>query len=665
MIRQSLQWKMTFFIILPVLAIYALVATVQARWGLKSALQNTQRELRESTGRHATECDVIFARAAEVAEGLARYVSLTKPGREGKDAIVDYIRSMLEGHPGIVGSTVAFAPGFTPDMPRGFAPYLYKDAGGALQYKDLAAEYNYLEENWDWYVRPAKTGRPSWSEPYNDEFGGLVLMCTHSVPFSIDGKFAGVATVDISLDAIRDILAGLAEERAAYNLFSAQGTVISSRDKSLELKETLRTLAVRRGSAVLERVADDVQAGRPGVANGISSLTGRRAWFVYTPLKETGWSLLASIPEEMVSWPVYRRLYLMLGVFLAGLLLLVGIVVGVARRITTPLKRLSAFAKELAGGNLDAQIQGVEGEDEIGQLARTFDKMVVDLKDNVERRIREETARKNVESELHVARRIQSSLLPNIFPAFPDRPEFDLYALNEPATFMAGDFYDFFFIDRDVMVLVMADVSGKGVPAAMFMAVSRTAIRNFSLVTLSPVHTIEKLNAALALDNADCMFVTLFYAHYNIRTGALTYVNAGHNPPYILRPDGSVETLKPTGPLVAAFETAKFREATTHLGRGDLLFTFTDGVTEAHIIPEGTTDADAIDKTKTELYGEDRLLASLDRGREDNVVDVCKRVLADTLTFSHGGRPDDITLLALRQQTETAPASAPEDVPGA
>ncbi len=643
MIRRSIYRKLTVFILLPVLIIYGIVATVQTRWGIRTALDNAHHALRESTELHAMQCDVVFARTAEVAEGIARYAAVRKAGTAEKEELVQYIRDSLNRRPGIVGSTIAFAPGFLPDRPKGFAPYLYRDPEGRLQYKDLAEEYDFRE--WDWYAKPSISGKPSWSEPYYDEFGGDVLMCTHSVPFFRDGKFAGVATVDISLDEIRDILDRLSDEKEQYYLFSASGAVISSPKKELVLKETLRTIAQRHQNVIVQKIADDVLAGKPGLLYGTSVVTGNRSWNAYTPLKETGWSLLASIPESEVTDPVYRRLYSIIGTFGTGLVLLVGIIFFVARRIVAPLKRLSVFAGELAAGNLDAKIDGVTGEDEIGQLGRTFDKMVVDLKDNVERRIHEESARKTVESELQVARRIQSSLLPNIFPAFPERKEFDLYALNEPATFMAGDFYDFFFIDKDLLVLVMADVSGKGVPAAMFMAVSRTAIRNFSLSGISPAETMNKLNATLAQDNADCMFVTLFYAHYDLKTGALTYVNGGHNPPYLLRRDGTIEELTLTGPLVAAWNDAVYQEETVFLAKDDLIVMFTDGITEAY----------KSSNEKPKLFGEERLVELLKRIRGHAAGDLCREIVEETLRFSEGDRQDDITVLAFRQQDDTEP----------
>ena len=643
MIRHSIRNKLIFSVVIPVLVIYGIVATLQTRWEIKSALEDSQHSIKESTALHATQCDVVFARAAEVAEGIARYVVVRKAETKEKDEVVQYIRESLEKRPEILGSTVAFVPGFLPDRPQGFSPYLFRNPDGNLQYKDLAEQYDF--ENWGWFTQPAITGKSVWSEPYFDELGGDVLMCTYSVPFFIEGKFTGVATVDISLDGIRGILDHLSTKKERYYLFSAVGTVISSQKEEMELKETLFSIADQHENQVLKNIANDIIAKKPGIASGVSVITGNRAWFAYTPLKETGWSLLASIPEQEVTDPAYRSLYLTIGAFGAGLALLVGIIIYVAGRLTAPLEHLSDFAGKLAAGNLDTKIEGVKCEDEIGQLARSFEKMVIDLKDNVERRIFEESARKSVENELHVARRIQASLLPNIFPPFPDKKEFDLFALNEPATFMAGDFYDFFFIDKNVLTLVMADVSGKGVPAAMFMAVSRTLIRNFSVSSRSPSETMNKLNAALAQDNADNMFVTLFYSHYNIETGALTYVNGGHNPPYILRSDGSVEALKLSGPLVAVFGEATYKEKTVFMNKDDLIVMFTDGVTEAHKSGEA----------KPNLFGEERLLELLHRIREYPVDDLCHGIVAEALRFSDGARQDDITILALRQNTETIP----------
>jgi sigma-B regulation protein RsbU (phosphoserine phosphatase) len=313
------------------------------------------------------------------------------------------------------------------------------------------------------------------------------------------------------------------------------------------------------------------------------------------------------------------------------------VIVFITGRLAVPIKRLAIFAQKLSAGDLDAHVGDIRFAKEIDQLALTFDKMVNDLKSNIERRIKEETALQTVESELQAARRIQTSLLPRVFPPFPERKEFDLHAMNEPVAFIAGDFFDFFFIKPDTLAFVIADVSGHGIPAAMFMAVSRTAIRTFAAPDHSPHEIINQVNHVLSVDNDAVMFVTLFYGHYNVATGELTYVNGGHDPPYIVRKDGRLESLPATGPLVAAFEGISYEEKTVRLEPGDILVAYTDGVTEAH------SNRDNV------LYGTVRLEPLLGEIREEPVEEICARIYHATDHFANHESQDDVTLLVLRR----------------
>jgi sigma-B regulation protein RsbU (phosphoserine phosphatase) len=346
--------------------------------------------------------------------------------------------------------------------------------------------------------------------------------------------------------------------------------------------------------------------------------------------------------ETKVLEPVYESIYDTILHFLVEFTIIFVVIVFVSSRLAVPIKRLAKFAQQLAAGDLDAHAGDIRFAKEIDQLAHTFDKMVVDLKSNIAQRIKEEAVRQMVEGELKAARRIQASLLPRIFPPFPEQKEFDLHAMNEPVAFIAGDFFDFFFIKPDTLAFVIADVSGHGIPAALFMAVSRTIMRTFSTPERSPREVIDHVNRVLNTDNDDMMFVTLFYGHYNIETGDLTYVNAGHNPPYIVSKDGRLETLSATGSLVATFEDISYDEQTVRLEPGDLLVTYTDGVTEAHSSKDHN------------LYGEDRLEQLLYEIRHESVEAICERIHRDADQFAEHECQDDVTILVLRRNETTS-----------
>ncbi len=243
------------------------------------------------------------------------------------------------------------------------------------------------------------------------------------------------------------------------------------------------------------------------------------------------------------------------------------------------------------------------------------------------------------EAELNVASNIQRDMLPNIFPAFPDRNEFDVYATMDPAKEVGGDFYDFFMIDQTHLAIVIADVSGKGVPAALFMVIAKTIIRNQAQSSLSPAEIFTRANEQLCENNGEGLFVTAYLGILDLRTGVLTYANAGHNPPLIQQEGGRFEWLRlRPGFVLAGMEGMRYKEFQVTLKPGDCLFLYTDGVTEA-------TNA------ALELYGEKRLEAALN-------ADAAKGLVPDQLLpyaksqvdlfVSGAPQADDITMLGLR-----------------
>ena len=244
-----------------------------------------------------------------------------------------------------------------------------------------------------------------------------------------------------------------------------------------------------------------------------------------------------------------------------------------------------------------------------------------------------------IKGDLAVAREIQQAILPRIFPPFPEEANtLDIAADMNAAKDVGGDFYDFFRIDNDRIGFTIADVSGKGVPAAIFMAVARTLIRATGIRGVSPAECMTYINALLSQESVNYMFVTVFYGIYNIRTGEVTYSNAGHNPPYLMKADGSVEELPLSKDIVAgAIDDYEFTEDTLKLEKGDTLLLFTDGVTEA------------IDKDEKD-YGDERLRKLLSQSTKLSCLEIVDKVKADVKAFvGEAEQSDDITLLALKR----------------
>lgn len=306
------------------------------------------------------------------------------------------------------------------------------------------------------------------------------------------------------------------------------------------------------------------------------------------------------------------------------------------RMIGGPVKELTNATAKLGSGDLDVSLS-IKTGDEIEHLSRTFVSMASQLKEYIANLTRVTAEKERIGTELNVATRIQASMLPCLFPAFPNRPEFDIYATMMPARAVGGDFYDFFLLDDDKLAVVVADVSGKGVPAALFMVIAKTLLKNNAQYGKSPKEVFETVNNLLYENNEATMFVTVFMGYLNISTGIFTYVNAGHNPPLLKRPNGQFSRL-PTraGFVLAGMGDTEYDEDVIRLDVGDTLYLYTDGVTEAF-------------NSKDQLFTEERLLDVLNKYQDCELEKLLASIKWEIDRFADGvEQADDITMLALR-----------------
>jgi len=249
---------------------------------------------------------------------------------------------------------------------------------------------------------------------------------------------------------------------------------------------------------------------------------------------------------------------------------------------------------------------------------------------------RETEAKERIKSELRIATQIQLSMLPRKFPPFPERREFDIFATMVAAKEVGGDLYDFFFIDENRLCFLIGDVSGKGVPAALFMAITKTLLKTEAKHGLSPDEVLSRVNNTLVPDNDACMFVTIFYAILDVRTGKIEFSDGGHNPPLVSRGKFFEYMQVPKGFVVGAMEGVKFTKGEYTLAPGDVIFLYTDGVTEA-MNPED------------ELFSERRLKECLSKLTDKSVVEIVEKVRDEIKLFVRDReQSDDITMLALK-----------------
>ncbi len=296
---------------------------------------------------------------------------------------------------------------------------------------------------------------------------------------------------------------------------------------------------------------------------------------------------------------------------------------------------------ELAQGTATVNVPSIRTGDEVELLANSFRKMEEDMISYI-RSFMEITAEKErIGAELNVATQIQADMLPRIFPAFPERKEFDIYATMDPAKEVGGDFYDFFLVDDDHLAVVIADVSGKGVPAALFMVIAKTLIKNHAQNKETPGEVFTQTNEQLCEGNDAGLFVTAWMGILEISTGKFIYVNAGHNPPLLKHAGGQFEWLKSRpGFVLAGMEGVRYRENVLELTPGDILYLYTDGVTEA-------TDAEQ------QLFGEDRLLAALNEEPGLSVHELLPKIKRCINDFvGEAEQFDDITMLGLSYRSK-------------
>lgn len=286
-----------------------------------------------------------------------------------------------------------------------------------------------------------------------------------------------------------------------------------------------------------------------------------------------------------------------------------------------------------------AGLASVRSRNEIGQLAKDTSEMIREIDAHM-LQIQAITAEKeHISTELTLATRIQAAMLPSKFPPFPDRHEFDIYACMDPAKAVGGDFYDFFLIDEDHLGLVIADVSGKGVPAALFMMVSKILLKNYAMTGLTPAQTLEAVNRQICANNPEEMFVTVWFGVLEISSGKLTASNAGHEYPVLKNPEGDFAFVKDKhGLVIGGMEGVKYKEYELTLTPGAKLFVYTDGVPEA-------TNA------QNEMFGADRLLAALNRDPGASPEQLLKNVRGAVNGFvKEAEQFDDLTMLCIAYQ---------------
>lgn len=575
---------------------------------------------------HAVELETVLSRVQKVPEMIGRTLETGEFDRPMK--VEAFLRSVVEKDPDIYGSCIAFKPNGLGDDLDAYAPYFYHGAKGVTFEQLAKPEYNYFQK--DWYRLPRDIGHAMWTEPYFDEGGGDTIMITYSAPFRRDDLFWGIATSDLAVSQFIQEGKAVAVGKTGYLfIVSKQGRFLTFPDESKIMQSTIQNANAVLGKRML--------SGERGFLRTRDPWKDRMAWIAYEPVLNGELALAVVYPEDEALADARQLRNELLATGAVGLLCLLGAIIFIARTSTKPIAQLSHAAQLVADGDLEQRLSVNAPTEDVRNLMNAFNKMTRELQMRMQELRYTTTVKERFEGELNAARSIQMSLVPKHFPAFPARLEFQVHALLRPAREVGGDLYDFYFLDEDWLCFLIGDVSGKGVPAALFMAVTKTLLKASSSRRESIAKMIAHVNDELCEQTDSGMFVSLLYAHLNTRTGELEFCNAGHPIPYIVGTDHKVRPLTGTRDVaLGAMSALDYHVTSLQLEPGDTLFIYTDGVPEA------------MDRSD-HFYSTARLECVLNDVGSLDVEKITRGVVRDVRTFcGEREQSDDISVMALR-----------------
>lgn len=471
------------------------------------------------------------------------------------------------------------------------------------------------------------------SEPVVSQATGATVFVVTAGVNDADGRRVGLIATTVLLDTLTEIAGAIGIGSQGFGwVMDHQGLLIAHPNETLRMTLNLFE-STAQGYQGLESVAETLARGEAGIGT-YRRPDGTLFATIYNPIPNTpNWGLGVSLQETELMGRAYRLMGTILWGMAAVLVAVLLLVFLVSGRIAAPVRQLMQGVAYVSSGHLDYRLD-VRTGDEIQVLADDFNRMTEDLKEHIKTLARVNAEKARVDGELHAANRIQASMLPHIFPPYPDIANLDLFATMEPAKEVGGDFYDFYVLDDRRLCFCIGDVSGKGVPAALFMVIGMTILRNLIRQGQSVAQAFAHANNMLCSDND--MFITAFMGILDTRTGELEYVCAGHNPPLISQAGGDFAFLdSPIRLFLGGMEDVVYPTTRLTLAPDDCLFLYTDGLNEA-------------ENAQGAFYTNQRMLAAINRLRGRNVRSLIDGMREDVAAFVQDApAADDLTMLAL------------------
>ena len=514
----------------------------------------------------------------EVASNMTKWLVSRHPDKA--DSMFVYSRSMLANNPDFYNCSIAFEPYYFKDKGRYFSAYT-KHIGDSLRTIQGGSDsYQYFFT--DWYLMSTLLDKPSWTEPYMDldvatNTSEMVTSYCQTIK-NKDGQKIGVINTSLSISWLSNTISATKPYPNSYSIMIGRGgTYFVHPDSTKITRQTIFTQTLEHPDTAMVALGHAMQRGEEGMKH--MNIDGKDCYVFYKPLGNTGCSMAIVCPEKDIFGGFDRLRRSVMAIVITGLLLMLYLFIRIITRELSPLRRLAHEAETIASGHFDAELPNFERIDEIGQLSQSFGNMQQSLVKYIEE-LKETTAEKaSIESDLRIANGIQMGMLPENFPTRGDRDDVQLYASLTPAKDVGGDLFDFYFRD-DKLFFCIGDVSGKGVPASLFMAVTRAVFRTTSAHESKPDRIISVMNQMIADMNKTNMFVTLFVGVLDLPTGMLHYSNAGHDAPLLVGA-GVGELPCDSNIPVGVMPDWDYTLQEAQIYTNTTIFLFTDGLTEA------------------------------------------------------------------------------------
>ena len=514
----------------------------------------------------------------EVATNMTKWLVQRHP--DNPDSMFVYSRGMLLNNPDFYNCSIAFEPYYFKDKGRYFSAYSKHEGDTIRTIQGGSDNYQYFYM--DWYLMPMLLGKPSWTEPYMDfdvptNTSNMVASYCDVIKDG-QGKVIGVINTSLSLSWLSQTVSSLKPYPNSYSIMIGRGgTYFVHPDTTKITRQTIFTQTFEQPDTALTRLGHAMQRGEDSMMH--TNINGESCYVFYQPLGATGCSIAIVCPESDIFGGFDRLRHTVDAIVAVGLLMMLYFFIRIITRELNPLRRLAEEAETIASGQFDAKLPNFRRIDEIGQLSHSFGNMQQSLVKYIDE-LKDTTSQKaSIERDIRIASAIQKGMLPEKFPSKTDRDDVQIYASLTPAKDVGGDLFDFYFRDEKLFFCI-GDVAGKGVPASLFMAVTRAVFRTVSVRESMPDRIMATMNKIIAEMNKNSMFVTLFVGVLDLPTGHLYYCNAGHDAPLLI--GAGVGMLPCDSNIPVGFKPSwKYTLQEAQVFTGTTIFLFTDGLTEA------------------------------------------------------------------------------------